>query len=163
MKDMTRRGFSLIEYLVVVSLIALLSGVTYPTYRRWLRLSIVQQSAEQLADLIRTAQERSVGEQQIYGVLIEPAANQASLISYGDSFAPNATYVTVDEKSFDDRTALSDVGLLDAATSTFQVRFTAAGAPSTTGTVRVSLEGDANTDYLVTVEAAGSTRVNEAP
>lgn len=156
---MNRRGFTLIEYLVVVGLVALTSSLAYPSYRRWLRQETTHQTAEQLADLLRTAQERSVGEQLIYGVLIEPDVNQAYLISYGDSFQPSAQYSVVDERSFNDQTALVDVGIIDASSSTNQVRFTAAGAPSTTGSVRVT-NTVGGTDWLVAVQPSGATRVS---
>lgn len=154
-----RRGFTLIEYLVIVGLIALMSGLAYPTYRRWLRQATTQQTAEQLADLIRTAQERSVGEQLIYGVLINADVNQASLITYGDSFQPSLTYTVVDRRLFSDQTALVDVGLVDAGSNTNQIRFTASGAPSVTGSVRVTHTTNSTTDWLVTVAPSGSTKV----
>lgn len=156
---MPRRGFTLIEYLVIVGIVALTSSLAYPTYRRWLRQETTRQTAEQLADLIRTAQERSLGEQLVYGVLILPDSNQAQLISYGDSFQPSATYTVVDRRSFNNQTALVDVGIVDAASGTDQIRFTASGAPSTTGSVRVT-NATGGTDWLVAVQPSGATKVS---
>lgn len=154
-----RWGFTLVEYLVIVGLIGLMSGLAYPTYSRWLRQSTTRQTAEQLADLIRTAQERSVGEQLIYGVLITADVNQASLISYGDSFQPNLTYTVVDRRIFSDQTELLDVGLVDSSSGANIIRFTASGAPSTTGSVRVTHTTNTTTDWQVTVQPSGATKV----
>ena len=149
------------EYIVIVGLIGLLSGIAYPSYSRWMRQATTQQTAEQLADLFRTAQERSVGEQLVYGVLMVADDNEASLISYGDSFEPNIQYTVIDRRTFDDRTALVDINLMDAASGTNQVRFTAAGSPSMTGSVRVTHRTSAATDWLVTITPAGATTVTK--
>lgn len=156
---MPRQAFSLIELLVVLSIIALVSSGSYSTYRRWHRSAVVRQSAEQVADLMRTALERSVGEQQIYGVLFDAANRQVSLISYGDSFNPSATYTTIDRRTLDERTRLVDVTFVDASSGAM-VRYTAAGAPSTTGSAGVeSVAGDSY--WRVTQNPSGSVQVSE--
>ncbi len=159
MITMIRRGFTVVEYVVVVSIVAMLSMVFYPNFGRLIREANARQAAEQVADFYRGALEKSLGQQRIFGVLMNASTGQLQMLDYGDSFNPSLTGTVVETMVLDNKVELTDISIIDAATGTNLVRYTASGAPSTTGAVTVQSTSGAAA-YVVTVTPSGQTKVN---
>lgn len=148
------------EMLTVIAVIGLLAAVSYPTLGKVQQREQVRQVAENVANLIRSAQEQTLSEQYIYGVLINPLADEASLIYYGESYEGQSEYtvketITVDTKKAD----IVSTDIVDGNTGLAIVRYSRAGLPSTTGTTDISSQ-NGNYNWQIEVSPAGSVKVS---
>jgi Tfp pilus assembly protein FimT len=114
------------ELLLVVSIVALISAFVVPTYQLLLAEQQLTTAAEQAADFTRLAAQRTVTEQQVYGV--RGAAGGTVLTLYRLS---GTTEVSVQTLSLPSVVEISAVNFAGSAT----VRFASSGAPSASGTI----------------------------
>ena len=75
------RGFTLIEVLVVLVLIATLSAVAAPSFGRGIAIIELQSTARQVAATLRLARSKAVHEQQVYFVGFDLEKGQVDLTS----------------------------------------------------------------------------------
>ena len=69
------RGVTLLEMLIVVALIALLAGLTYPSVTSGLDALRLRSASDQIVTLLTTALDRAGRKQQVVEVWISPADN----------------------------------------------------------------------------------------
>lgn len=97
------KGFTLIEILVVISIIALLSVLTLSQYKTGQRSLALQRSAHKLAQDIRRAQEMAMSARELpggglpsggYGVCFDKVAGPADydIFIYADTTTPEERY-----------------------------------------------------------------------
>jgi len=100
-----RAGFSLLELLVVLMLLALLTAVVIPSLGRGLSTAKLKTSSREIAASIRLARSKAVSEQQVYLLGFDLAKNEVRLSGL------NSTY----RKSFElpDGVHLTRVSLLE--------------------------------------------------
>jgi prepilin-type N-terminal cleavage/methylation domain-containing protein len=121
-----RKGFTLLELVVVMGLLVLIGSFTIPTYQVLLSQLQLSSAVDQVAGQIRLAQQKTVTEQSIYGVTFTSGANTIPLFLYNTSNGNKTTqstislptYITIDTVSFSNNA---------------DVRFATSGAPNYSG------------------------------
>lgn len=149
---MRAKGFTLTELLVVTMILALVATFTVPTYQLILSQLQLSQAAEQAADHVRTAQQRTVTEQVVYGVTLTTNATSIPLFQITN---PNTmAKSTIETLSLPSNIRISAVSFSGQS----DVRFTTAGAPSTSGSFTV-LDMVRNRTRIVEIRPSGNIRV----
>lgn len=138
-----RRGFTLVEMLLSVSIISLLAGLSLPVYASFQNRTDLDIAAQSLASALRRAQiySRGVSGDAQWGVEIQPGA---FTLFKGATFASRDT-------AYDEVTTVSPS---TTVAGVGEVLFTKlSGAPNTTGTVTLtSINNDVRT---ITINAKG--------
>lgn len=148
------------ELLVVIAVIGLLAAVSYPTLGKVQQREQVRQVAENLANLIRSAQEQTLSEQYIYGVIIDSVNDTASLIYYGESYEGQLNYETKETITVDTNKAdIDSTTIVDGDTGAAIIRYSRSGQPSTTGTTEID-SANGNYSWQVEVSPSGSVKVS---
>lgn len=88
LKRYERSGFTLVELMVVVTIIAILATLSAPTLRRSVRRARVRDAASEVASVFRNARTQAMSRGEVVLVQIQPG-NDAQMISM--HAAPNAT------------------------------------------------------------------------
>lgn len=159
---MSKRGFTLIELLTTLAIIAVLSMVAWPTLSRINQREMVRQGAEQVANVLREAQERTLSEQYIYGARFDVAAQAVQLISYGEVYEGQNTYDVLETVSLPtNNTLLQSVDFVDQSGEAI-IRYTRSGLPSQPGSVVVRNDSGLEQEWTIEVIPAGSVRVFES-
>lgn len=157
------KGATLIELLAVVAIIGFLAGISWPSLIGLQARQQSRQAAEMIANLLRSAQERTLAEQLVYGVTVNLANETAILQSYGESYdgPSDPDLVTVETVVLDNPTGdIISTTLNGANTDIGTVRFNFAGLPSQPGQIVVSGQtGGTGPSFTVEVTTAGSVKV----
>lgn len=158
---MSKRGFTLLELLTVIAIIAVLSGVAWPTISKINQRELVRQEAESIANVLREAQERTLSEQYIYGARFDVALQTVQLISYGETYTEQTPYTVLETVSLPaNNTVLQGVSFVDQSGEAI-IRFTRSGLPSQPGTVTVQSNTGLAQQWSIEVIPAGSVKVTE--
>jgi len=122
-----KSGFTLIELVVVVALLAVVAAVAIPTYQLLLSQAQLNSATTQVADLMRLQEQKTVTEQKIYGLTIVAGATTIPYFLCQDAGCSTKTiqYYTLP----------SNIVISQESFSSNDVRFSTAGAPSSSGTV----------------------------
>lgn len=110
----------------MVSIIVLLGALITPTYQTLLSQLQLSASVSQVAEEIRTAQQKTVSEQQIYGLTFTAGATSITLFSYN---AVNGTKTTISTYPLPSNISITQVNFSGNA----DVRFATSGAPNYSG------------------------------
>ncbi len=147
---MTRRAFTLVELLVTVSVLAFLAAFTVPTYQLLLSQLQLNSAVNEAANFIRTAQQRTVTEQQVYGITL--TLNDDAIPMFVVQGATSPVIGTMDLPNSIEVGSISFGGQTD-------IRFSAAGAPSTSGsfTLRDTIR---NRSRTIEIRPSGTVRAN---
>lgn len=73
-------GFTLVELVLVITLVGLLAWVAYPKFATYYEIKLAAAARRVAAD-VRYAQSRSIGTRQVHGVLFEPAQGRYTVFS----------------------------------------------------------------------------------
>jgi len=86
-------GFSIIELMVVISIIGIMSGLMFANYRQGERDTALEYAAQQMAQDIRQAQNLSLaGPKDTYGYGIHIEKSESEYFIYGDEGIKNKTH-----------------------------------------------------------------------
>jgi prepilin-type N-terminal cleavage/methylation domain-containing protein len=119
-----QRAFTLVELLVTMAVLVLLGSFVIPTYQTILSELQLSSAVEQVAEQTRLAQQRTVTEQQVYGVTYTVGANTVPLYSMN-----GATKTAVSTISLPAYVSISTVSFSGNA----DIRFAPSGAPNYSG------------------------------
>jgi len=147
----------LVELIVVMGVIGILSAIAVPSLRSYQVKARVKEQAYLIADLLYAAQEKTLAEQDIYGVSF--TANSATLLTYGESYEEQEPEI-VQSKNSRENVVMSNNTIIDAGTGANLVRFSRSGVPSTTGSVELTIVNTTNPKYIIEVKPSGSIKVN---
>lgn len=156
-----RKGFTLTELLVIISIIGVLVATTWPLVYPAQKRTKVKLAAQRVADFLRSAQEQTLAEQDIFGVRFDTATNVVTLVNYGESYEGVSDEAqVVESKNLDEGSAFVSTTLIDPQKGVPEVRFTKTGTPSITGTATIGdSAGSSNSSWLVEVAPSGLVKV----
>lgn len=140
---MNQQGFTLLEVLLSVAIIALLTGLSMPVYETFMRRNDLDLTAQQLAASLRRAQTfaRGVNRDSAWSVEIQPSA---ITLFQGTNFASRT-------QAYDEVVAIPPSITVSGLS---EVQFTKLQAtPNTTGSI--TLTSSANATRTVTINAKG--------
>jgi len=119
-------AFTLIEALVSVAILALVATFVVPTYQLILSQLQLNSATAQVADFIRLAEQKTVTEQQTYGVTFTTSATSVPLYLYNANTNSKTTQTTL--------TLPSDISITEVSLGgSNDVTFATSGAPSVSG------------------------------
>lgn len=121
-----RRGFTMVELVVVVGMIVLLGAFLTPTYQLLLSQFQLSATVEQVAEQVRLAQQKTVTEQQIYGLTFTAGASTIPTFLYNPGNGNKTTQSTFTLPAYISIYQVNFNGNND-------VRFSTSGAPNVSG------------------------------
>lgn len=121
-----RRGFTLLELIVVVGLLVLIGSFLIPTYQILLSQLELSTAVDQVAEQVRLAQQKTVTEQVIYGVTFTSGASTVPLFLYNSG---NGTKTTQSTITLPSNIIINVVSFSSHA----DIRFATSGAPNYSG------------------------------
>lgn len=136
----TTSGFTLLEAIVIISIISLLAVFGLPAFWRYLSFHYLAGEANQFAGNLRKAQQLTVTEQKIYKVKIAGDFNSYQLIKEEE---------VISTTQINPRISLS--------TSLLEISFNFAGAPSQSG--EFIFTNELNQQRIVFLNPAGFIKV----
>jgi len=150
-------AFTLFELLIAVSLLLLLSAFTVPTFQILISQIQLNTATNQVADILRLDEQRTLTQQQIYGVTLVASSttvpqflclNVACAVSTDKSMLTPTytlpTNVVIDQVNFSGNT---------------DIRFATSGAPSTSGEL-ILLDTSRNKRRKIEVRPSGAIIYN---
>ena len=143
LKKLNNRGFTLLELLLSVAIVALLAGLSLPVYRTLMQKNDLDIATTTIAQSLRRAQilSQAVDGDTTWGV---NAQSNNIVIFKGTSYATrDATF----DETFDVPTTIG----ISGSTEIVFAKFT--GLPQTTGTINLSTANDSRS---VTINAKGT-------
>jgi type II secretory pathway pseudopilin PulG len=123
-----RSAYTVMELVITVGVLAVLTAFIIPTYQLILSQLQLNSAVQEVADFMRLAQQKTVTEQQIYGVTLTAGATTIPLFLYDPLTAVKSTQTTLTIPANVSISAVNFSGVSD-------VRFTTSGAPSTSGNI----------------------------
>jgi prepilin-type N-terminal cleavage/methylation domain-containing protein len=137
-----RNGFSLIELIIAIGVMAVLMAIAMPTVSIWRQQAQTRRAAREVVSMLREARGTAI------------ALNTAVTVSISSATPPLVGFVT----SQGTRTYAPDakVGLAPS----FAPQFNPDGTAATTGTIAVKDLVANKTSYTISVEMTGRARIN---
>ncbi len=144
-------GFTVVELMVSIALMAILATFTVPTYQLLLSQQQLNSAVDQTSDLIRYAAQRTVTEQVVYGFTVTAGSTNVVMFQV-DGSGNNVTMQTLTLPSN------IQVGTVSFSGNN-SIRFSTAGAPSVSGnfTLRDTIRSKSRT---IEVRPSGNIRTN---
>ena len=121
-----KRAYSLVELLVTMSILTLLAAFTVPTFQLILAQYELSQTTTQVANFLRLTEQKTVTEQQIYGITL--TANATTISQY--IYNPTTSAKTI-QTSFS-LPVNTSIGAVNFSGNN-DITFSTAGSPSTSG------------------------------
>lgn len=146
-----KRGFTLVEIMVVIGILSLLILVVSVNIRSFQTHSQVTQAAEELASILREAQSRSMAvvNGQNHGIHFDEDSNAYTLFE-GTVFSEGAPTNVV--YSLDISIELTSVSLADAGSDVVFEKLTGSTTDSGLVTIASKLDGSVNQTVTITNE-----------
>ena len=146
-------GYTLVELLIVVALMALVAAFTVPTYQLILAEEQLSSATGQLVDFMQYTQQRTITEQKIYGDSFTAGGTTVQQFLYDTQSGNKSSQTTF---SLAPNTQISAVNLNTSS----DVRFSTSAAPSVSGTIEV-MDSQRGRHKLITVAPSGTITANQ--
>lgn len=145
---MNKKGFTIIEIVLVIALIGILATISLPVYKKTAAHYSLITAARMIASDIRLAQQRSITESRSYRLLFNTGSDNYQLLSVSNkseiNYLPKG--IKIIRTNFTDKT----------------LSFLPSGAPSQGG--RVVLENRfGGRRYIIVTPATGRVRISDKP
>lgn len=151
-----RNGFSLVEVVVVIALMAVVAAFSAPTFIEWQQNLRYKQSAGEIGNALKTAKSKAITLNQQHGVRMTPADRSYRFARY--SATTNEWVYYGAKEVLPDQVTLNLNGTAASAVApTPNIRFNANGSTFNNYSIRVS--GTNASKYTVSVERSGRIRV----
>lgn len=143
-RSIRQQGFTLIEMLLSIAIIATLGGLSMPVYATFLARNDLHTNSEAIGAALRRAQvyARAGNEDSVWSIKVQPTA---VILYKGATFSPRDT-------SYDETTSLPDTLVASGMTDVTFAKLTA--LPTTTGTV--TLTANDGSTRAITINAKGT-------
>jgi prepilin-type N-terminal cleavage/methylation domain-containing protein len=120
------RGYTFLELIIVLAVLTLVSAFVVPTYQLILSQVELSTTTQQVAELIRTAQQRTVTEQKTYGITVTAGEGSMPLFLYNSASNSKTTQTSI--------TLPTNISLSQSSFSgATDITFTTAGSPTYSG------------------------------
>jgi type IV fimbrial biogenesis protein FimT len=154
----SRSGFTLTEVLIVIALLAILTGFALPSFIEWRQNMYYKQAASEIANSLKKARSEAIKSNQLHGVKFVTADRSYQLSKFANShwsyssakgFLPSNVILNIDGAAS------------TAAASEPNISFDINGASFNNYSVRIK---NANTSkYTVFVERSGRIKMTKVP
>ena len=149
------RGFSLIEFLVIIAIVAVIASIVGMSFRSARRLKVLDSNTAAIVGLLSQARVRTLSGKlsSVYGVHLE--SGQAVLYQ-GDAY--NASAATNESYAVDPAVEIAFIALTGGGSDVLFERLT--GKTANSGTFVVRLISEASLARTVTIESSGIVSSN---
>ncbi len=146
----TQIGFTLIELIIVISLITIIALIVIPPFLEFRRTQVLSGETESVISLVNLARSRTLAAKNDINYGIHFSADEVTVFpgdNYVDGGADNL------EVSLSAGAVISDISLSDGGPVIVFERLT--GFPDVIGTVTVSLSSDPSQNNVIIINEAG--------
>lgn len=151
---MFKRGYTLLELLITIGVLALLTAFAIPTYQLVMSQFQLSEASQTVETLIRSTQQKTVSEQKIYGITFTTNAQTVIQYLYNTT---NGTKTT--------QKIITFPGSIKIGSTSFSgqsdIQFNTAGSPNYSGYVVVN-DPIRNRNRKVELKPSGSIIGNQA-
>lgn len=81
-----RRGFTLLELMMVIAIILIVGAIAVPNVTRAIRTARIRSAAVEYANLLQITRSRAITDDRFYAVYVQPAGNGNPPIAYADVY-----------------------------------------------------------------------------
>lgn len=145
---MRKKGYTLIELSIVISIIALLALITIPILANYQKTAKLRNEARLFATNIKYAQQLAITEQNIYSVKIFTISNSYQIVNEGTSSI-------IKDVTFDTAVTIGEINSLTNDT----IQFNPTGAAVETG--NIALINAKNQTSTVEIKPSGYVEIIE--
>lgn len=142
-------GFTLLELMIVICIIAILTAVAAPTYHQWADNARYREAARDASSALREAQSRAVSQNTSYSVVFD-------LVNKSYTLQKNGT--TVEDDSFPNGLKIRGAGDCSQTSGSVAITMNPNGSADTSKYVCV-MDGSGQKLYRAGVESTATGRV----
>ncbi|RQW88633.1 MAG: prepilin-type N-terminal cleavage/methylation domain-containing protein [Geobacter sp.] len=144
--DSSEKGFTLLELIVTMAIIAIMLGIAMPSYIVWRNNANYRQTGRQITSMLREARSYSIANNVPHSVIARPSNNSYSLLRGA----------TVLQTSFAPTPVLIRGGAGGTVMTDISVAFSSNGTASLSPTDgNISVQDGTNQKFLITVTSTG--------
>jgi Tfp pilus assembly protein FimT len=146
----SRRGITFIEVVIIIAIIGIISLIAIPRFLEIKNLQILKNASSDIVSSLSKARSETMGslDSSSYGVHFQ---SDKIIIFRGTSFTDNDS--ENENINIITPATISDISLTGGVSDIYFNRLI--GSPSVTGTITVSISGDASLTKTITISATG--------
>lgn len=154
-KNLYQRGITLLEVLVVISIIGIILAIALPQFSKIRNTQILKGAGEEIVAMLSKARSQTLSSlnSSEYGVHFE--VNRIILYKGTSYESTDAENSTIDITS---PVTISNISLSNGATDVYFNRLN--GMPSQTGYIVISISSDESLTKTISISATGSISIN---
>ena len=155
MKSFYQKGITILEIIIVIAVVAIMAMVAFPQLAKMKQTQILKNSCEDIISASNKAKSETLASLNSYNYGIHFQSDKVIIFR-------GTTYVSNDSNnetiSITSPASISTITLSGGGTDFYFNRLS--GAPTKSGSVVVSIAGDANLTKTITISATGSLSIN---